>query len=169
MLDRLYKDLNLLTFVESLVLFISPSARGLSHHLGSCEVFLVAPYLQGWLGILFAHSAAELHAMARSKRAAPMFSFARCSSHLTWSTWHRAFLRTKLLGERRFIPCIRVYNGLIVLVSINLLAGVLVGDVGGAIVGSLGAVLVVLGHGALSVCPAIELPFIFECERAGVV
>lgn len=76
-----YKDLNLLTFVESLVFLISPSACSLAHGLGCSQIFLVPTNLERRLHILI-RKAAHFGALSSVRGATAQFWFGR-SSHLT--------------------------------------------------------------------------------------
>jgi len=159
-----YKDLNLLTFVESLVFFVSPSACSLAHGLGCCQIFLVSTNLECRLHILI-RKAAQFCGLSSVRGATAQFGFSR-SSHLTWTALYRTFLWTQLFRERRFIPSIRVDHRWIVLVNIDVFACVFVRNTDGTALGLFG-ILVALRHRALGGRRA-KWVFVLESQRRGV-
>ena len=117
------KDLNLLTFLESLVLFVCPSTGHFTLRLGCCLVFLVASYFKDRGLFLLA----DYRCMSRRLNGATSTLFV-CPSHMTKAAFERTLLRYKLLRERGFIS--RVSQNIFFMDGEELLTGAFVRVVG---------------------------------------
>lgn len=122
------KDLNLLTFVESLMLFFCPSTGNFALSLGRCDLLFVATHLQGrHVRSILEPRQGDARSMQEGRSDSTHFL---CSSHLIGIAINRAFLRAQLLRKGGFNPRIRRSGRIFVLylLSDEMLTGALVTD-----------------------------------------